>query len=512
MRFCDFIITLFTESSCSNQGQFILEVFSALCGETNPKTENHEATNNSDTPKCSKFLPSGLSNPDDSTYRKRLFQGNNKKYVGLSNTIKSDILNAQNENTKSAFLSYCKLTFADTVIPSICQKFEIRELQKDLLFLAIYRQFIEFAKSPSDDVIHVMSYAELTCHNNLRERNKYFSGRIEKLDSIDELFNKGNKDAISICQTVSGLGGIGKTQLAIEYAYRYCGKYPAAIWFVIAESSTTIFPYFKEFAEHFDLPLQQDFKPEDLQNAVKNWLANNSNWLLIFDNIETADVIKPYLPSKINGRIILTSRNIHIDFGIPLKLEVFNSEESVLFLKRRFSVDNDEELKMANYKFDDFNEYAPKLAERLGFLPLALEQAAAYIKNMQYKISDYLKLLGESSVTAFKDEDAKALYYESIITDTWKVSFSALSISAKQLFNLCAYMAPDRIPVSFFVEMRAKLPSPLREDLNEELTKNRVVKDLKDYSLASGEDVYFFNIHRLVQEVVRKSHDEGEEI
>jgi hypothetical protein len=163
---------------------------------------------------------------------------------------------------------------------------------------------------------------------------------------------------------------------------------------------------------------------------------------------------------------------------------------------------------MENYKFDDFEEYAPKLAVRLGHLPLALEQAAAYLKKMKYRISDYLNLLGQSSVDAFTDEDAKAMYYESIVNDTWKISFDALSTSAQYVMNLCAYMAPDRIPVTFFVEMREKLPSPLREDLSTAQKTNRVFGDLKTYSLAKG-DAYFINIHRLVQEVTRKSHEDN---
>jgi hypothetical protein len=72
-------------------------------------------------------------------------------------------------------------------------------------------------------------------------------------------------------------------------------------------------------------------------------------------------------------------------------------------------------------------------------------------------------------------------------------------------------MAPDKIPVSFFREMRHKLPSPLREDLDEEVGSNRVVTELRTYSLTSGSAEYI-NVHRLVQEVVRKSHERGEEI
>ena len=504
MRFYDFIEPLLKKSSCSSQGQFVLEIFSALCGEPNPKAANHEAINSGEETKCSDFLPIGLANKGDATYRKRLFQGNRKKYEGLSAQIKADILKKQTAKTKETFISYCKSTFSDTVTSDLCESLGISDKPRDVLFLAIYEQFIEFAKAPDINVNSVMEKFEITANNNLPDRNEYFSGRIEKLDSIENLFKLDKKEAVSICQTVSGLGGIGKTQLAIEYAYRYCGNYINCIWFVIAESSTTVYNYFKEFADKLHLNLPPDFKPEELQWAVKTWLSENNNWLIIFDNLETIDVVKSYLPQKYTGRIIITSRNVNIDFGTALELGVFYEDEALCFLKRRFSENDD--LRMENYKFDDFDECAPKLAARLGNLPLALEQAAAYIKRMKYRISDYLKLLGESSVDAFADEDAKASYYESIVNKTWEISFEALSTSAQYVMNLCAYMAPDRIPVAFFVEMREKLPSPLREELSTELKTNRVFGNLKDYSLAHG-DAYYINIHRLVQEVVRKSHE-----
>ena len=344
----------------------------------------------------------------------------------------------------------------------------------------------------------------ITKNNNLPTRNKYFSGRADQLESINDLFKKKANNAVNICQTVSGLGGIGKTQLAIEYAYRYSGNFKNCIWFLNAETATTTQSYFAAFAEHFNLGLQADFKPEDLQWAVKTWLTNNKGWLLIFDNLESADTINLYLPDKINGRMIVTTRNTEIDLGVQVSLGVFDAGEALRFLQRRFS--NDDTLNMEHYSFDDFTEQAPKLAARLGNLPLALEQAAAYIRKMKYCITDYLRLLGESSVEAFEDEDATALYYKRIVNDTWSISFEALSTSAQYMMNLCAYMASDKIPVAFFVEMREKLPSPLREDLATELKTNRVFGDLRTYSLADG-NAYFINIHRLVQEVVRKSHE-----
>lgn len=345
---------------------------------------------------------------------------------------------------------------------------------------------------------------EITQNHNLPPKNAYFTGRQKRLGDIDDLFKKGKKDAVSICQTVSGLGGIGKTQLAVQYAYSYCRNYINFIWFVVSESSTTVYNYFKDLAEHFSLYLPDNCTPEDLQMVIKTWLSDNQYWLLIFDNLESYDTIKPYLPQKINGRIIITSRNTRIDYGETLELEVFDLDESVNFLKRRLS-ENDS-MKMEKYKFDDFNEQAPVLAKRLGYLPLALEQAAAYIREVRLTIADYVEKLDRNGLDIFDDEKSKAEFYTRAVHTTWAISFKNLELSAQYLMNLCAYMAPDRIPVNFFVEMRDKLPSPLKDDLADDDIKDRIVNGLRIFSLATG-DAYFINIHRLVQEVVRKSHE-----
>jgi len=248
-----------------------------------------------------------------------------------------------------------------------------------------------------------------------------------------------------------------------------------------------------------------------LHRAIKGWLTDNDGWLIIFDNLETDDtLIRPYLPDNINGHYIITTRNARIDIEKHIDLGVFNLDEEALpFLRRRFS--KDDELKMENYNVitgsNDFEKQAPILAERLGFLPLALEQAAAYITIVKITITDYLKKLEEKGLKPLSKEDTKPTDYKSIVTATWEVSRTKLKKETQWLFNLCAYMAPDRIPMSFFYEMREKLPPELN-DLRKKFEddKDEVTTDLRHCSLASG-DAYYINIHRLVQEVVRESHE-----
>lgn len=355
----------------------------------------------------------------------------------------------------------------------------------------------------------------ITEHTNLpsqKPQNECFTGRVDQLESIHDLFMKKGAAATNICQTISGLGGVGKTQLAIEYAYRYCSHYNNCIWFINAETAAATQECFVEFAKHFKLKLSQKYTLEELQAAVKTWLSENNKWLLIFDNLESTEIIMHYLPEKKNGRIIITTRNTETDFGHKLSLGVFCKGEALLFLKKRLSINGEINLELYNNDANDFDSKAPKLISRLGYLPLALEQAAAYIVKIRSTITNYLLLLTQSGLKAFEDKHAAPRHYEKIVTTTWSISIKAIDIEgAKQLISLCAYMAPDRIPVAFFAEMCDKLPIPIHNDMTEEIKKNGIVTKLREYSLTGG-NADNIDIHRLVQEVIRKGHREDASI
>lgn len=147
MRFCDFINPLYNNLPCASKDRFALEVFSALCGETDPKRANKEEP-------FSSALPMGLTG-GDGTYRKRLFNGNHNKYKGLSSRIKEHILEHQN---KATFMAYCELTVAENGLINLRHAFGIvATANKDAVFSALFEQFVEFAKSETDDVPNIVS-------------------------------------------------------------------------------------------------------------------------------------------------------------------------------------------------------------------------------------------------------------------------------------------------------------------------------------------------------------------
>lgn len=160
MKFSDFINKLYPSYACKSQERFVLQIFSALCGESDPvDMSNREEVLTDDngyefTLVGSSLLPRGLRG-DDNTARKALYGG--KGYVGLSAPIREHILAKQNDDTKGAFVFYSKNSIGGKEFALLCEAFGLStDIKRDVVYGAIYEQFLEFAKSKSDDVEDVI--------------------------------------------------------------------------------------------------------------------------------------------------------------------------------------------------------------------------------------------------------------------------------------------------------------------------------------------------------------------
>lgn len=137
-------------------------------------------------------------------------------------------------------------------------------------------------------------------------RNPNFTGRVALLDQLHAALAQNKPTALT--QAIHGLGGMGKTQLALEYAYRHSGDY-AIVWWLRAEQVATLAADYAALAKELDLPEKDQQDQNVIVAAVKKALAQRNDWLLIFDNAETPEALRPYLPTANTGRIIITSRN-----------------------------------------------------------------------------------------------------------------------------------------------------------------------------------------------------------
>ncbi len=156
-------------------------------------------------------------------------------------------------------------------------------------------------------------------------RNLFFIGREDLLAQLHTQLESGQTAALS--QAISGLGGVGKTQLAVEYAYRHHRDYHAVLW-SHAESPETLISSYTEIASFLDLPIKDSQEQTMIIQAVKVWLQNHRDWLLILDNADELNILSAFLPPRLEGHVIITTRAAAPGrFARRLLVETFSEEE-----------------------------------------------------------------------------------------------------------------------------------------------------------------------------------------
>jgi len=289
------------------------------------------------------------------------------------------------------------------------------------------------------------------------------------------------------------MGGLGKTQTALEYAYRYSDKYEC-IWWITAENEMAVLTSYKKFAVEMKLLHQDQQDSELIIKVVLNWMSENQNWLFIYDNVESIARDTSWWPKNNLQNILITTREKQFNIGESIDIAIFTEEEAISFLESRTGIANQ----------SDQTENAAKIANRLGYLPLALEQAAAYIVAGEITYAEYLLLLEKYKLKTLDDAEG-VMDYSKTLTETMNISIDKIDLeAAQQLLYLCAYMAPENIYEKLFSEGAGLLPLPLKEALQDGLKSNKVWRQLTKYSLLKKQaDGNGYSMHRLLQEVVR---------
>src|SRR5579884_2514440 len=316
--------------------------------------------------------------------------------------------------------------------------------------------------------------------DNIPLRNNSFTGRDALLKQLEDTLAAGNTAALT--QAITGLGGVGKTQLATEYLYRYSDKY-TCVWWVRSEETATLAADYAALAAKLNLK-EQSAQDQNLTiAAVRSWLEHNSGWLLLFDNAVKPDDILDYLPRGGNGHILVTSRYSHWDdVAKPLEVHTWKRSESVAFLLKRTGQTDE--------------QTADKMAEELGNLPLALAQAAAYITETRKSLSDYLQLF-EQHRKELLQRGKPFPGYKGTVATTWDLSFKDLAQESPlgaDLMNLCAFLAPEGIPRDILRRW---------DKVTDDIAFDDAIAALLRYSLVEAAPESL-SVHRLVQEITRQ--------
>ena len=328
-----------------------------------------------------------------------------------------------------------------------------------------------------------------------------FVGRDTALKDLWAALHSAKGAAIA-GRALHGLGGIGKTRLAIEYAWAHAGDY-SALLFVSADGEAALNAGLAALAatEILDLPEQEAREDAAKTEAVLRWLGAHPTWLLILDNVDDEQAVAAVgkLMARLSGgHVIVTARASNFPAALPtLELEALDEESATQFLLER--------TRGKRVEAADDEPRAHEIARELGGLALGLEQAGAYIAKLCIPFARYLKLWTENRAKALGWSDATLTGSEKTLATTWVTSVERLSPASRRLLDRLAMLAPDPIPERLF-EVAVPGEAP-------EYDAYEARAGLADYSLialAKGDDgaAKGFVVHRLVQDFARRAMSE----
>ncbi|HEV2635383.1 MAG TPA: FxSxx-COOH system tetratricopeptide repeat protein [Actinocrinis sp.] len=338
---------------------------------------------------------------------------------------------------------------------------------------------------------------------NVPQRNGDFTGRNFALESARDRL--GGENVLPVA--LHGLGGIGKTQIALEYAHRFKADYDL-VWWVDAEHHDGINRSLLELAGRIGV---RGGRPaagtngmdgadvvRELAEALRRGVPH-SRWLLIFDNADDPADLRGFLPGG-PGHVLITSRNPSwSQVADPFEVTVFQRDESAAHLLRRAGA-----LDPAD---------ADDLAEALGDLPLAVEVVGAWLAETGLAAADYVELLDRPGSTRILSR-SKPANYPRTLADTWKISFDRLaerSAAALRLMELCAFLAPEISADLAYGPQTLEALLPLDETLQLPMMLGQVVQEIGKLALARvNQQGTSIHIHPLIQSYLRDRMDAGE--
>lgn len=346
--------------------------------------------------------------------------------------------------------------------------------------------------------------AVLPYHHLPRDENPYFVGRDTLLRQLHEQFTMKKQGVTK--QAISGLGGVGKTETALAYAHRYKESYHYILW-ATADSSDTLTAAYVGFADLLHLP-ERDRQDQNLiVAAVKYWLKTQKEWLLILDNIEDPNLVQRFVPSSPQGAVLLTTQ-LHVTEPIAqtIGLDTMPEEEGARLLLTRAHY-----LKPGSARdiaIDDATMMVAKTISReVGGLPLALDQAGAYIQQVGCPLAEYLALYREGRDKLLQKRGKTYVDHAASVTATFLLAISRVAQKhevAPELLRPFAFLAPSDIPEEVVVEGAPHLGTTLQSLARDRFDFNDAIEALQAFSLIRRDkEKRTFSLHRLMQAVIQ---------
>jgi len=329
---------------------------------------------------------------------------------------------------------------------------------------------------------------------NAPARNPGFTGREALLDAVRTTLAGRSDPGSHLPLVLRGLGGVGKTQLALEYAHRFRADYDV-VWWISATEPALVSQQLAELGPGLGLPYDADIA--GVSAAVREALRRGlpyQRWLLVLDNADDPERLAPLLPSGGTGHILVTSRNRNWDLrAYTLEVDVFTRRESV-----RLLCAGRPGLSPAD---------ADRIACELGDLPLALGHAAAWLQHTGLGADVYLSLL-DSQIAEMAVRDPVTAEPRPVAA-AWLLSWNRIAAempAAGELLRLLAFLGPEPVPIWLVASDRMRrLLLPLDPRLREPGMEGRLLGEISKYAgvrLDPAEGT--LTMHRLVQAVLRE--------
>ena len=339
------------------------------------------------------------------------------------------------------------------------------------------------------------------------EKNEHFIGRKALLAKLGETLSDTSPKQFNHRVAISGLGGVGKTQLALEYVHTHKDNYRGVYW-ISGVNQATLLSGFQEIAKKTGCvrAMNVNANPSDIAKEVLGWLNEQENWLLVIDNLDDATVVKGYLPERSPGKhTLLTMRNPHA-VEIPaegLRIEVLDPDEAVELLVVRSNLGS------VYYSSLKAKAEAAQIVKELGFLPLAVEQASAYIREVSKDVYKFLPRYRDDMKKHHNRVPRGNWRYGETVATTWRLSFERVkenNIEASKLLQLLAFLSPDGTLRNFIEAGKDGLDIELQVVISDEEMFDEAISELERFSLVAcrqHETGQLITMHRLVQLVIK---------
>lgn len=382
---------------------------------------------------------------------------------------------------------------------------------RDAAFLHVIKgiqQIVNEVKNRLENPILQKELPPPSLRSLLRRPNPFFIDRKKILEVLHLFFTERTTE--TRIQALYGVEGIGKTDLAVEYAKVHYDEYQAIFW-LDASSAESLSSDILFLTEQLDIPAPNELNEQQRFKAIKQWLQQHDKWLVILDNLEAFSIVDPFIPHYSKGHVLVTAQSEQIEEVAQfISVEELSPEDGTLLLLRLAKPTLKWDLNTSALETDVLQ--AREIAREFMGYPLALNLAGAYIRRSKQTFSSYLELYKENKAILLENGAQSTNSYTNPVKTTFSLTFSKIgSVNplALKLLHLLAFLHSDALPDDVIIQGVSSLDGPLRKLTASSLTFNNTLAVLQKFSLIHrSSDTTTLTMHHILQLFVKNELEE----